>query len=246
LIDHTFLHIPGIGLKNERYLWSLGIRTWTEFLNYEKTIFSRNRDALIRKELEISQHHRQDLSFFVDRLPSSELWRVFEPFQDEAVYLDIETSGNYQDTDEITIIGLFNGREVQTFVNGKNLAEFEEVISAYKLVVTFNGSSFDLPYIRRWFRHIDLPRAHIDLRFLLKKIGLQGGLKAIERQVGLVRDSDVAGLNGLDAVLLWKNYQWGDQSALDRLILYNTMDIVHLKPLMEFGARELKNRLFLF
>jgi hypothetical protein len=84
------------------------------------------------------------------------------------------------------------------------------------------------------------------LRFLLKKLGLRGGLKAIEKQMGLSRDSAVEGLNGFDAVLLWKAYQWGDSSALERLILYNTMDIVQLKPLMELGVLEMKKRLLPF
>jgi uncharacterized protein YprB with RNaseH-like and TPR domain len=77
-------------------------------------------------------------------------------------------------------------------------------------------------------------------------LGLRGGLKSIEEQLGLIRDPAVQGLNGFDAVLLWKNYQWGDESALERLILYNTMDIVQLKPLMELGAREMKKRLLAF
>jgi uncharacterized protein len=126
------------------------------------------------------------------------------------------------------------------------LDDFEQAIASYSLVITFNGSCFDLPYIRRWFRHISLPAAHIDLRFLLKKLGLRGGLKSIEKQVGLSRDPSVDGMDGFDAVLLWKAYQWGDQAALERLILYNTMDIVQLLPLMELGVREMKKRLLLF
>ena len=246
MLQHTFIHIPGIGPQNERKLWARGIRTWTDFLNQEEMIFSRARDAQIKQALEHSLVQQEDIWFFVDRLPRKEHWRIFESFQKEAVYLDIETSGGYQGLDEITVIGLFDGQKVQTFINGINLEAFAEAISSYKLVITFNGSCFDLPYIQRWFRHIELPRAHIDLRFFLKKIGLSGGLKAIEKKLGLFRDSEVEGLNGLDAVLLWKDYQWGDTSALERLILYNTMDIVHLKPLMEFGARELRQRLVSF
>lgn len=246
MLHHTFIHIPGLGIKSERSLWMQGIWTWTDFLNHQKTIFSRTRDAWIREELEHSLNRQEDILFFIDRLPTAEHWRIFETFQEDAVYLDIETSGGYQGMDEITIIGLYNGRQVQTFVNGINLEAFEEAISHCKLVVTFNGACFDLPYIRRWFRHIELPRAHIDLRFVLKKIGLRGGLKAIEKQTGLFRDSSLEGLNGLDAVLLWKDYLWGDKSALERLIAYNTMDVVHLQPLMELSARELKKRLFPF
>ncbi len=243
MLEHTFIHIPGIGTKTERLLWKRGILTWEDFLDHKDPILSSDRDAVIRRELEISLKNRKELLFFANRLPPSDLWRVFESFKEEAVFLDIETSGGYQGLDEITLIGLFDGRKVQTFVNGRNLDDFEQAIASYSLVITFNGSCFDLPYIKRWFRHISLPPAHIDLRFLLKKLGLHGGLKSIEKQLGMPRDPQVEGLNGFDAVLLWKAYEWGDQTALGRLILYNTMDIVQLKPLMEFSAREMKKRL---
>ena len=85
--------------------------------------------------------------------------------------------------------------------------------------------------------------AHIDLRFFLKRLGYRGGLKAIEKSLGLSRDSAIEGIDGYEAVLLWRAYQWGDESALDRLILYNTADIIHLKPLMERGYQEMKTRL---
>ncbi len=246
MLEHTFIHISGIGPKTERLLWNRGIRTWKDFLDHKKPVFSLDRDAVIRRELEISLENRHDLLFFVNSLPPSDLWRVYESFQDRAVFLDIETSGGYQGLDEITVIGLYDGQKVQTFVNGLNLDDFEQALAPFPLVITFNGSCFDLPYLKRWFRHIDLPPAHIDLRFVLRKLGLRGGLKSIEEQVGLLRDPAVAGLDGFDAVLLWNDYQWGDESALERLILYNTMDIVQLKPLMELGAREMKKRLFLF
>jgi uncharacterized protein len=246
LLEHTFIHIQGIGPKTEQLLWNRGIRTWQDFLDHKKPIFSPDRDAVVRRELEISLEHRHDLFFFANCLPPSELWRIYDSFQDQAVFLDIETSGGYQGFDEITVIGLYDGLKVQTFVNGRNLEDFENAIASFPLVITFNGSCFDLPYLKRWFRPITLPPAHIDLRFALKKLGLRGGLKSIEEQVGLVRDPAVEGLNGFDAVLLWREYQWGDESALERLILYNTMDIVLLKPLMELSARELKKRLIVF
>lgn len=53
-------------------------------------------------------------------------------------------------------------------------------------MITFNGGPFDLPFIRRQFPGIKLPPAHIDLRFFLRQLGLRGGLKAIERRLGLV------------------------------------------------------------
>ena len=246
MLEHTFIHIPGIGPKTEQHLWRKGILTWEDFLSHPRKVFSSSRDAFIRRELEATLEHRNDLHFFVNRLPATDLWRIYDAFKEQAVFLDIETSGGYLGMDEITVIGLYDGQKVQTFVNGRNLEDFEEAIASYSMVITFNGSCFDLPYLKRWFRHLSLPPAHIDLRFVLKKMGLRGGLKAIEEQVGLSRDPKVMGLTGFDPVLLWQDYQCGNVSALERLILYNTMDIVQLKPLMELSAREMKNRLMIF
>jgi hypothetical protein len=243
LLEHTFIHIPGIGPKTERHLWRHGILTWKHFLSNRETPLSQARDALVRQNLETSLENKDNIRFFLDRLSSADLWRVFDRFKDRAVFLDIETTGLYQGVDEITIIGLYNGETVKTFVKGINLAEFESEITPYELVITFNGAQFDLPFIRRQFPNISLPPAHIDLRFFLKRLGYRGGLKAIEKAFGLSRDSAIDGIDGYEAVLLWRAYQWGDESALDRLILYNTADIVHLKPLMERGYQEMKTQL---
>jgi len=246
MLEHTFIHIRGIGRKTEKRLWERGIRTWGDFLDTRKTIFSHSRDRFIRSELETSIRHLDDIRFFRNRLTSGEMWRLFKAFEEKAVYLDIETSGGYQGIDEITVIGLYNGEDVQTFVNGVSLDEFEQAISDYDLVITFNGATFDLPLIRQCFRNISLPPAHIDLRYLLKSLGYSGGLKRIEKELGIFRDLEIDGMDGYEAVLLWKAYEWGDLSALDRLIQYNTADIVNLEPLMEMGYNGMKAKLLFF
>jgi hypothetical protein len=243
MLEHTFIHITGIGPKTEQAIWGRGILTWEQFLNRRATVLSPGRDGAICRELAASLENRDDLRFFLDRLPFSDHWRTYETFKDRAVFLDIETNGGYQGLEEITLIGLFDGSRVRTFISGRDLNDFEEAIQAYDLVITYNGTGFDLPCLKRYFRHLTLPPGHIDLRFLLKKIGLRGGLKAIEKKVGLIREAEVDGLDGFDAVRLWKAYEWGDESALRRLILYNTADIVNLQPLMELALQELKTRL---
>lgn len=210
---------------------------------YSKSVFSPPRDEWVRRELASSITHLSDIHFFRERLPAAEIWRVFETFEDSAVYLDIETDGGYLGLDEITVIGLYDGQRVQTFINGINLEQFEIAVAAYDLVITFNGSRFDLPFIRRQFKHISLPPVHIDLCPFLRRLGYRGGLKNIEKQLGIGRESDVYGMDGHDAVMLWKAYQWGDQEALDRLVKYNTADIVNLEPLMQLGYEEMKRHI---
>ena len=246
MLEHTFVHIPGIGLKTEQGIWSRGLLTWDDFLRCDREVFSGERDRFIRQELESSQAHREDLDFFWQRLPPGEQWRVFGAFQPKAVYLDIETTGNFQGYDEITLIGTYDGQQVRTFINGSTLDEFESALAPDALLITYSGSGFDLPFIRRWFRHLRLPPAHIDLRYLLHRLGYRGGLKAIEKQVGIFRDPELDGLDGFDAVMLWKAYQWGDEPSLERLIRYNTLDIINLEPLMELCFQKLKNALGAF
>ena len=243
MLQHTFIHIQGVGPKIEQGLWRRSIYRWKDFLNHGKPIFSSARDLMIRNELKASLEHLTNIRFFCDRLSSTNLWRIFSTFRDRAVYLDIETSGGYRGVDEITVIGLYDGHSVYTFVNGQNLEEFEIAIASYELVITFNGGSFDLPFIKRWFPNITLPPAHIDLRFFLNKLGYRGGLKSIEKQFGLRRDPDIDGMDGYDAVKLWNVYQWGDKGALEKLVRYNRADIVNLKPLMERGYEQMKKRL---
>jgi uncharacterized protein YprB with RNaseH-like and TPR domain len=243
LLEHTFIHIPGIGSRTEQRLWQKGILTWQQYLHSKQPPLSPTRDDFVRKNLKESVKNRSDIVFFHQRLSSADQWRLYDSFKDRAVYLDIETSGGYDGVDEITVIGLYDGDTVQTFVNGVNLNEFEVAIASYEVVVTFNGALFDLPVIRRRFPHVELPPVHIDLRFLLKRLGYRGGLKAIEKECLISRSAQIQGMTGYDAVYLWKAYRRGEQGALERLIAYNTADIVSLKPLMERGYREMKGRL---
>jgi uncharacterized protein len=239
LLERTFVHIQGIGPKTEQGLWARGIESWSHFLRYEKVLFSPGRDHFIRQELETTVLHRHDIRFFSSRLSSREMWRLFDAFKEKAVYLDIETSGDTHGMDEITVIGLYDGHRIETFVSGINLNDFEMSIAGYELVITFSGTSFDLPMIRRFFPGISLPPAHIDLRFLLKQLGYAGGLKKIEKDLGICRDSAIDGMSGYDAVRLWNAYQWGDRAALETLIHYNSADVVNLKPLMEMAYLEM-------
>jgi uncharacterized protein YprB with RNaseH-like and TPR domain len=240
LLERTFIHIDGIGRKTERRLWERGIFTWKDFLECGEGVFSPGRDASIRAELKKSLAHRDDPGWFYERLSSGETWRLFGDFGDFACYLDIETAGLEFGTDEITVIGLFGKGRSQSFVNGFNMDSFEKAVAEYELIVTFNGQAFDLPFIRRAFPHVYLPKAHIDLRFVLRKLGLTGGLKKIEQKAGIARRASIEGMNGLDAVYLWQKWQDGDREALDLLVEYNRADAENLKPLMEMAFNKLK------
>jgi hypothetical protein len=49
----------------------------------------------------------------------------------------------------------------------QNLKEFPEVIRNYRLLVTYNGKCFGVPFIERYFG-IRLEQAQLDLRYILR------------------------------------------------------------------------------
>jgi uncharacterized protein len=242
MLENTFIHIPGVGTVTERRLWDRGVVDWGKFLRTETPLLPPGKDMVAREVLRKSMERRDDVSFFAEIFPPREMWRLFDSFKDRVVYLDIETSGGWGGWDEITVIGLYDGTEVKSFINGVNLDAFEIEVSRYDLVVTFNGTCFDLPCIRSTFPSISLPPAHVDLRFLMAKLGFRGGLKKIERECGIARDMDIEDMDGFEAVRLWQAHLRGSDSALDRLIRYNSADIVNLEPLMKQGFEEMRRK----
>lgn len=232
MLPNTFCHIPGVGAKTERRLWSDGITSWDALLHQSETAptrsIKRHWPAFIRDSVE--HHANRNLGFFYEHLPASDHWRLFHDFQDTCAFLDIETTG-LSAYDQITTIALYDGQTVRHYVNGDNLEQFVEDVRAYRLLVTYNGKCFDVPFIERFFG-IRLAQAHIDLRHTLRSLGIRGGLKACERQVGLHRPG-MEEVDGFLAVLLWEEYRHrGNAKALETLLAYNIQDTLNLHFLM--------------
>jgi len=91
-----------------------------------------------------------------------------------------------------------------------------------------------MPMIRSRFHYNIFNHVHVDLRFPLSRLGFTGGLKRIEERLKIVRPEETQGLDGWDAVRLWREYEAGSREALELLLKYNREDIVNLEPLMEF------------
>jgi uncharacterized protein len=120
---------------------------------------------------------------------------------------------------------------IKYYVQGQNLDAFVDDIEKYNVIVTYNGKTFDVPFIEKYFC-IRLNHAHIDLRYVLKSLGYAGGLKRCEKALGLDR-GDLDGVDGFFAVLLWREFvQAGSTKALETLLAYNIEDVVNLETLM--------------
>ena len=188
--------------------------------------------------------HLADAAYFAARLQAGEHWRLFRHFRPRTAYLDIETTGTVWPGLLVTVVGLYDGQNMQQFVQGYNLQKFPQVLSEFDLLVTFNGTQFDLPVLKAYFPELCLPPAHVDLRFLMARLGFKGGLKRIEPRFGIRRPDAVDGMDGYMAVLLWERYQRGDQGALELLLTYNREDVVNLEVLMDAAFRMERERLF--
>ena len=234
MLDRTFQLISGVGPAREKELWRRGIRQWSDFPS-DQVGRSVKADPVMRAAIDEAREalERRDVRALVAMLPSRERWRLFPHFAEDCAYLDIETDGSGPDC-EVTAVGVLFRGQVHAFVPGYNLAAFEELAAEIPVLVTFNGACFDVPVLERYFRHLRLTPAHIDLRFAGRAVGLEGGLKRIENEVGLHRPPHLQGVDGYEAVRLWQAWRYGrDREALKRMIEYNLYDAIQLKPLLE-------------
>lgn len=235
LLERTFIHLPGVGPVLERRLWSAGVRSWDDLAAAGKlpgVSAARRRDWLDR--LAESRRRLAEPLYWRGVLPAREHWRLFELFRERTLYLDIETTGLSADHgDQVTLIGLYYQGRYRGFVQGFRLEEADDLLGRADILVTFNGACFDVPFLQRSMRRLSWPPIHLDLRYLLKRLGFSGGLKNIEAAFGLARPDEIRGMSGLDAVWLWRDYLLGDKAALGRLIKYNRADTVNLASLME-------------
>ena len=237
MLEHTFVHIPGIGKTTEQGLWEQGVRTWADADGMDPGSRKVRPRVLaqLRNYLPESRRALQEKNagFFSRLCGLGEAWRIFSRFAQDCVYLDIETTGLSPGYDDITMVGVYDGDAYTAFIAGDNLDALPEYLKRFRLISTFNGAGFDLRFIRTVFPRLTLPPIHIDLRRVTNKLGLTGGLKAIEASLGLQRDLAVRHLSGFDAVILWRRYLRGDRRALDLLVQYNRADVVHLKTIMD-------------
>ena len=162
---------------------------------------------------------------------------------ERVLFLDVETTGLDPYCDEITVIGWSFGGRAKTIVKGMCAAPLRDDLRLARCLVTFNGGRFDTKFVTREFPHMTLPRIHIDLLHLCRRVGLRGGQKAIERTLGIDVRGDAVTINGGTAVWLWRKYTQGDRKALRRLIHYNRVDVAALGAILDEVIRRMNTRL---
>lgn len=67
---------------------------------------------------------------------------------EEVAFLDIETTGLSRHYHSMTLVGSTHAGESRSWIAGDDQDEIVDVLATAKTLVTFNGTSFDIPFVR--------------------------------------------------------------------------------------------------
>lgn len=238
MIERTFQIAKGVGPKKEKDIWKEGVLTWSDFIDAEHVCGmgdarKKKCDVTFRQAYDMLDDG--DSVSLGEMLNCSEHWRLYDRFRNDAAYLDIETDGLDRDS-LVTVVTVHRKNETTTLTCGIDLdgGALSDALDGAKILVTFNGRCFDVPVLKNSFPGVDFDIPHYDLRFACRKIGLSGGLKKIERDLGIRRSDDICGVDGEEAVRLWHLWERKkDRDALDILTEYNRADTVNLENIAD-------------
>lgn len=234
---------PGVGEKTEKKLWKKGYTHWEDVKDGNPGIRSEDK---VKKFIEKAEKNLEvgNEVFFGKKLPNKSLWRSYRNFEDSVCFFDIETTGLDKNRNKVTTIAVHRGGETKTFVRGENLTaeNLKKEFFNSSLIVSFNGKRFDKPFLEHNF-DLNIQNPHLDLMYMFKRIGYSGGLKQIEKDLGVERELE--DIDGREAVKLWKKYEeTGDRSYLDKLLKYNRYDTENLQQLLEIAHKRLRKQVY--
>lgn len=229
MLTSTFRHLRGISSNKEAHLWRSGVLSWDDY--DAKSIVQHSlfpdQNQIENSPLNASRRALQekDLDFFSRALDRQQHFRIALTYPADTLFLDIETTGLSWYYDKITVVGWSTAGKFDFLVAGEPPEKLYSAMAKAKVIVTFNGTMFDLPFLRRTYPDLHIPHIHVDLRFLAKRVGLTGGQKEIEQILKLHRGEDIAQVMGEMAPILWHRYVRGDVESLRLLIQYNRADV---------------------
>lgn len=174
---------------------------------------------------------------------------------EETVYFDIETTGFSADVTALYLIGCIYFKEgewqlIQWFAEDNKsekeaLSAFSDFIKDKKYLICYNGTTFDLPYLRKKYeKHgltfqsykyeiIDFYRAFASYKGFLGLKGLKQ--KDIEKSLGIIREDKFSGGELIEWYSKYLKLRFSDSSEKEEiyktLILHNSDDLAGLARL---------------
>lgn len=247
MLRATFQHlVRGISADKEAALWRKGVLSWEDFEKthtVQRALFQDSVDANSLFSNARAALHAEDAAFFANCLGPREKFRIPLSFPNKTIFLDIESTGLSRYYDIITMVGWSYQGCYGACIRGQDDRELRAAMQDAEVIVTFNGSLFDIPFLRVGYPDLKIPPVHIDLRFLAKRVGLTGGQKLNEEVLGFKRPAEIADIRGEAAPILWHRYRRGNLDALKLLIEYNHSDIEGMKYIFDkVVAKLLKER----
>ncbi|GAA0259185.1 ribonuclease H-like domain-containing protein [Haladaptatus pallidirubidus] len=241
-IENSFIPVRGVGEKTEQKLWQNGATDWDEF---DPSLVGNATGDRIESFIATASEQLDDGNsrYFASEFPSGENWRLYENFRESTCFFDIETTGLSKYSSVVTTVSLHRGGETKTLVRGDDLTTdaLRHEFSESDLLVSFNGKRFDQPFLEHNF-DLSMDAPHLDLMYTCKRLGLSGGLSAVENELGVGRGG--MDIGGRDAVRLWHQYEAGDEEALDTLVRYNQYDTQNLKTILNTVTETLHDDVF--
>ena len=247
MLASTFKYLSGIKRQGETRLWGQGILTLDDLLQCESNqpdLFDVNASPL-QSQIGVFKNVilNRDFEALSVQLDSEDYYRVALAFPEDTLFLDIETTGLSRFYDKITMVGWRFRSSYGAYIRGGDPYQMLATIEKASVVVTYNGTLFDLPFIQKEFPNVQLPPIHIDLRYLAKRVGLTGGQKAIEERIGVSRTQSVKTVEGEFAPVLWALYRRGNIDAMKRLIRYNHADVHGLCAIFDQVTERISDRI---
>jgi uncharacterized protein YprB with RNaseH-like and TPR domain len=236
-LPRTFQLSKGVGPWREKDLWARGVATWSDFEARSaagEVLMSARLDAELLERIALARAAlaRGELSTLAGLVPPREHWRLYGHFTSQAAFFDIEADGD----NDPTVVGVMDAEGLAMFRRDDHSLDLLPArLAKSPLWVTFNGGIFDIPVLRKTFTGFPEPAVHLDLRFIIRQAKLKGGLKGVERTLGLHRPPHLEGVRGFDAIRLWREWTINhEREALRILLEYNLYDAVNLRSVIEW------------
>ncbi|WP_202708272.1 ribonuclease H-like domain-containing protein [Sporosalibacterium faouarense] len=165
----------------------------------------------------------------------------------EVLFFDIETTGFNRTKNSIVLIGMLyaQGTSIiieQYFAESLNdefqlLQAFKNLISKFDVLVSFNGDTFDIPFLNSKYKthnidfSIDRDNSFDILKLVRKNkniLGLENcKLKTLEKRLGFNRKDEIS---GKDSIKIYKSYLKTQNKIYKDIVLQHNFDDIYYLP----------------